>query len=80
MEEAAQYYGRKWLCTVDTVPKKRQSWKVLCEKFNPLKAPQFPPSLYDLMEEMMQVIDSDRISAEEALKQPFFTQASDEGK
>ena len=72
MEKAAKHYKRKWLCNISTIPEKGHSWKTLCEKFNPLKAPSFPAELYDLLDRMMQVIDKERISAAEALQHPFF--------
>ena len=46
-------------------------WQAICERLNPEAVGQYPPTVYDLLSECMQLDPARRISALDAYRHPF---------
>lgn len=71
MAAAAKLYGRKWVCSVPSVPEHHITWPELCARLNPSFAPEVPPECFDLLASCLHLNADRRITAKHALNHPF---------
>lgn len=71
MEQAARLYGRRWQCTVPSVPDEHVGWRELCRRLNPHFEPQIPDECLDLLAGCLHLDAQKRLSARQALAHPF---------
>ncbi|KAH9385702.1 cell division control protein 7 [Nematocida major] len=71
MRKAAKHYKRVWRSNIEACMRQKISFRTLIDMCN-LKHVEMPASALDLLEKMLQLKASDRITAEEALRHDFF--------
>ena len=71
MAAAAKNYGRKWICSIPSIPEQHITWPELCFRLNPTFAPEIPPECFDLLAHCLQLNADRRITARHALHHPF---------
>lgn len=76
MIEFSQFYGRKLRTNIPTIPEQELDFESYLRKINPNRVEKWDPEEFklaiDFMRQCLQLIHTDRISATEALKHPFF--------
>lgn len=72
MRKAAKHYGRIWKSNLATISEDGVPFDFLIRKLN--AACEFDENTIDLLNEMLKLIDIERISAEDALQHPFFSE------
>lgn len=73
MAAASRLYGRKWRCSIPSVPERHVTWPVLCARLNPSMASEIPEECYALLAECLNLNADRRITARAALRHPFIT-------
>lgn len=71
MKDAALFYSREWKCNTPSVPEKRVPFSKLVEHFNPNLFKILPDEAFDLLNRLLALKTSDRISAADSLRHPF---------
>lgn len=70
MRRVAKYYGRVWKTNLSAITEEGIPFKRLVECLNP--GVEFEENAYDLLEKLLEPINTQRISAMEAMEHPFF--------
>jgi cell division control protein 7 len=71
MGQAARLYGRKWHCTVPSVPEEHVGWRELCERLNPAFLSQVPEECFALLAGCLNLDSEQRLTARQAMAHPF---------
>ena len=71
MKDAATFYSREWKCNIPSIPEARIPFSKLVEHFNPTLFKILPHEAFDLLNRLLALKTSDRISAADALRHPF---------
>ncbi len=71
MTSAASFYGRKWICSIPSVPEQHTTWPALCARLNPAFAPEIPAECFDLLSACLNLNADRRITARHALGHAF---------
>ncbi|KAI5126363.1 cell division control protein 7 [Nematocida parisii] len=72
MRKAAKFYKRIWKSNIEACMHPAVSFQKIVEIANKKDA-QFPSSVFDLLEKMLRLNSSERITADEALRHKFFS-------
>jgi cell division control protein 7 len=70
MRKAAKFYDRIWRSNIDTIPETRTPFEIIVGSLNPWC--DIGAAGYDLVYRMLDLCCASRITAEDALKHPFF--------
>ncbi|KAL6122773.1 cell cycle protein kinase CDC7 subfam [Nucleospora cyclopteri] len=71
MRKAAKLYGRQWKSNINTVNEERIPFEKLIEQLNPCI--NIDEDMVDLLNKLLELDSSNRITAQEALKHRYFT-------
>lgn len=71
MRKAAKHYGRVWKSNIDSIKEDRIPFEVLIKKLNPNT--EIDKNAISLLSGLLDLIDTNRFTAQDALKHKFFT-------